>query len=432
MIGLVDCNNFFVSCERLFRPDLRTKPVAVLSSNDGCIVARSQEVKDLGIPMSIPYFEVADICIKNKITLFSSNFALYRDISARVMNALKSECDSCEVYSIDEAFFQVDSDITESEITEIRRRIIQKTGIPVSIGVAQTKTLAKVANGIAKKRSTHVRRPTSNMGDCGGMEGVCIMDEQMWKEVMREISCGSVWGIGRQTSAFLTTYNIQTVSDLLAQDRAFIKHSLGVVGERLVLELSGISVYTLGESMKEEQQSYTSSRSFSKPVTNRHTLMSALGHHISHIAEKLRLDGNVASKINIIIQGSRFGTFAHRNGTAQIDLMIPTDDTFVFMNEISKLLESIYDSEIPYKKAGVVVSGIRPKSSISDSLFGVAHSIKKTSKINSVTDTLNKKFGIGTVRSAVTLDMHTWKERKKLKSPEYTTKWTEIAIVKAK
>lgn len=430
MIGLVDCNNFFVSCERLFRPDLRTKPVAVLSSNDGCIVARSQQVKDLGIPMGIPYFEVADICRKNKITLFSSNFALYRDVSERIMNAIKYEFDTCEVYSIDEAFFEIHEDITNEKITEIRTRIIQKTGIPVSIGVASTKTLAKVANSIAKKQINNVRRRTSNIREGG--EGVCIMDEQMWKEVMREIPCGSVWGIGRQISAFLRTHNIYSVFDLLSQDKAFIQQSLGVVGERLVLELSGISVYTLGESKEEEQQSYTSSRSFSQPITDKRTLMSALGHHVSHIAEKLRLDGNVASKINIIIQGSRFGTFAHRNGTAQIDLMIPTDDTFVFMNEVSKLLESIYDSEIPYKKAGVVMSGIRPKSSISDPLFGVSNSIKKTSKINSVTDTLNKKFGIGTVRSAVTFDMHTWKERKKLKSPEYTTQWTEIAIVKAK
>lgn len=426
MIGLMDCNNFFVSCERLFRPDLRTKPVAVLSSNDGCIVARSQEVKDLGVPMGIPYFEIEELCKKNKVTLFSSNFALYRDISARVMSAIKAEFGICEIYSVDEAFFEIDEDIPEEDIAKIRARIIQNTGIPVSIGVASTKTLAKVASGIAKKRVQDVRLTMSNI------EGVCVLDDSHRLEIIKDLPCASVWGIGRQTSVFLLKHKIHTVADLLAQDKTFINQSLGVVGERLIFELSGVSVDTLGESMKEEQQSYTSSRSFSKSVTDRHTLMSALGYHISHIAEKLRLDGNVASKINIIIQGSRFGTFAHRNGTAQIDLMIPTDDTFVFMSEVSKLFKSIYDSEIPYKKAGVVVSGIRPKSSISDSLFGLSNSIKKTSKINSVTDTLNKKFGIGTVRSAVTLDMHTWKERKKLKSPEYTTKWTEIAIVKAK
>jgi DNA polymerase V len=200
-IGLMDCNNFFVSCERLFRPDLLKKPVAVLSSNDGCIVARSQEVKELGIPMGAPYFMVRAICKKEGVTLFSSNFRLYRDISARVMHALCEEVDTFEVYSIDEAFFSIEETVTEEEVLLLRERIMQKTGIPVSFGIARTKTIAKAAGDHAKKES-----------------GVSILDATLWETKISEIPCGSIWGIGRQTSAKLTKLGINTVADLISKD----------------------------------------------------------------------------------------------------------------------------------------------------------------------------------------------------------------------
>ena len=425
MIGLMDCNNFFVSCERLFRPDLAKRPVAVLSSNDGCIVARSQEVKDLGVPMGVPYFEIKDLCRKEKVTLFSSNFALYRDISARVMSALKAEFDTCEIYSVDEAFFTLPEGTTVEDLANVRARIIQKTGIPVSIGVAETKTLAKVANGIAKKRKSDGRLTKSTI------EGVFVLGEEEREECVRDISCGSVWGIGRQTSAFLTKSGIRTVSELLAQDRAFIRQALGVVGERLCMELSGVSVYKLGESAEGEQESYTSTRSFSKPVTDKLTLMSALGHHVAQVAEKLRHDGCVASKITIVARASRFGTFAHREGSMSAVLALPTNDTFTLTTEASRLLDILYDSEIPYKKAGVVASGIEPEGVATGSLFESDHHKEKTSRLNMVTDALNQKFGSGTVRHAVTLGDKKWKERKELKSPDYTTSWSEIARIKA-
>ena len=427
MIGLMDCNNFFVSCERLFRPDLLRKPVIVLSSNDGCVVARSQEVKDLGIPMGIPYFEVEDVCKKNDVTIFSSNFALYRDISSRVMSALKSEYDVYEVYSVDEAFFEVDISVTAEELSVIRTRIMQKTGIPVSVGVASTKTLAKVANSIAKKQNVQRQTPHIMME-----EGVCIMDGALWKKSIQELSCGSVWGIGRQTSAFLSTQNIHTVADLLAQDKAFIKNSLGVVGERLILELSGISVYTIGDVEIDDQQSYMSSRSFSTPIRDKLTLMSALGHHVSHVASKLRGDGKVASTMSIIVRGSRFGSFSHRDGSARSVFTVPTDDTFVLMKEAYRLLDTLYDTDIPYKKAGIVVGGVIPKKTVSDSLFSEFNAPEKTQKINTVVDFLNGKFGIGTIRSGVTMYSHKWQERKRYNSPEYTTQWSEIVTVKAR
>ncbi len=413
----MDCNNFFVSCERLFRPDLLRKPVAVLSSNDGCIVARSQEVKDLGISMGVPYFEVQDICTKHRVTLFSSNFTLYRDISARVMTALKSEFSTYEVYSVDEAFFEIGEGVTESEIASIRARIMQKTGIPVSIGVATTKTLAKVANGIAKKGT-----------------GVCIMGAELWSTVQKELPCGSVWGIGRKTSSRLSQQKIYTVADLLRLDMTFVRQNLGVVGERLRLELTGTPVHNLGEQGldDDEQQSYTSTRSFSNPVKDKLVLMSALGHHIAHVAEKLRNDGNVAGKMTVIARGSRFGDFALREGSASIEFSTPSNDTMLLTKEASKLLETLFDSEIPYKKAGVTLSGIMNEEYTMKSLFQDRAHQDAVVSLDRINDLLNKKFGAGTVRSGVTLNPDKWQERKKLKSQEYTTQWPEIATVKAK
>jgi DNA polymerase V len=182
MIGLLDCNNFFVSCERLFRPDLLKRPVAVLSSNDGCIVARSAEVKDLGVPMGVPYFQVKDVLTKAGAVLFSSNFTLYRDVSARVMDTLEDEVGLIDVYSIDEAFFEVEDDATEADVLAIRARVMKEVGVPVSIGIASTKTLAKQASVLAKKGN-----------------GVCILTDALWQEKMEEVPCGSVWGLGRQT-----------------------------------------------------------------------------------------------------------------------------------------------------------------------------------------------------------------------------------------
>jgi len=426
MIGLMDCNNFFVSCERLFRPDLVGKPVAVLSSNDGCVIARSQEVKDLGIPMGIPYFEVKKMCDANKITLFSSNLTLYRDISARVMRALKDEFEMCEVYSVDEAFFTVDNTITEEKLMEIRARIMQKTGIPVSIGVASTKTRAKIASKIAKTRKGDGRLTMS------AIEGVCILDEKLWKDVQKELSCGSVWGIGRQTAAFLSKARIYTVSELLSQDRAFITQALGVVGERLCMELNGISVYALGSSESTEQESYTSTRSFGHPVTDKMTLMSALSHHTASVAEKLRHDACVASKITIILRGSRFGLFAHRNGVVSSVLAVPTNDTATLTKEVLKLCNTLYDTEIPYKKAGVIVSSIEPIAMSSTSLFDSEKEKISVRALNEVTDFLNQKFGHGTIRSGYDMGTEKWKERTKMKSREYTTRWSEIPSVKAK
>lgn len=438
MIGLLDCNNFFVSCERLFRPDLIGKPVAVLSANDGCIVARSQEVKDLGISMGAPLFQVRKECEKHGVVLFSSNFNLYRDISTRVMSALRAECGEIEVYSIDEAFFAIPESFSEAKIVQIRAKIIRKTGIPVSIGVAKTKTLAKVANSIAKKKKwpTYDVGHTENRGGRLTMsvmeEGVCVMDMKLWEEVAKSMSCGSVWGIGRQTSAFLTKAGINTVDELLAQDKSFIQSNLGVTGERLVLELSGTPVSLLGDHGGVAQESFTSTRSFGKIVTDKLTLQSALGHHVAHVAEKLRAHELVASTLTVLACGSRFGEFAHRENTMRAILTEPTNDTFVLTREALRLLEKLFDPEIPYKKAGIILGGIEQKIFTSMSLFPEEKRSTKTSILNGLSDSLNNRFGRDTIRSGITLRREKWQEHADRLSPQYTTRWAEIVHVKAK
>ncbi len=435
MIGLIDCNNFFVSCERLFRPDLQKKPVAVLSSNDGCIVARSQEVKKLGIPMGVPYFQIKNMCKKEKITIFSSNFQLYRDISSRIMHVLKEEVQNIEVYSIDEAFFNVHTNVTEKEMAEMRMRVMQKTGIPVSIGVAHTKTRAKIANNIAKHRMRDGRLTMSAIGGGEGgeqeqEEGVCILDMTMWENIKNTLPCGNVWGIGRQTTAFLTSEKIETVGQLLACDRAFIKQSLGVVGERLCMELSGTSIYRVGDSVH-TQESYTSTRSFGKIIRDKETLISALSYHITHLAEKLRTQSEVASKISIVLQGSRYGAFSHREDILSTTLTMSTNDTTTLIREAQKLLIKLYDSEIPYKKAGIILSGILREEVTSRSLFDDHNTHEDRSVLNTVTDNINKKFGAHTLHFGVLYGTEKWKENKRLVSKEYTTKWSEICTVKA-
>jgi DNA polymerase V len=414
MIGLMDCNNFFVSCERLFRPDLIGKPVIVLSSNDGCVVSRSQEVKDLGIPMGVPHFEIKDICKKERITVFSSNFALYRDISARVMNTLKSEFETCSVYSVDEAFFEADPSLTTDQLMEIRARIIQKTGIPVSIGIAKTKTLAKAVNRIAKKGT-----------------GVCILDDALYNDVILELLCSSIWGIGRQTSSVLSKHKVYTIKDLLVQDPMFIKKNLGIAGERICMELCGVRAYELEEGDDEVQGSYMSTRSFGAPVHDKQVLLSSLSYHVTHVAKKLRRDGCVAGRITVLVRGSRYGAFSHREGSKSVMLLEPTNSTLVLIKEASKLLDVLYTEEIPYRKAGVVFSDVRPVHNTSNTLFGDVVSKEKQGKIDTIIDTLTDKYGSEIVHSGLVYQTSSWKERRMHHSKEYTTKWSDIACVKA-
>lgn len=409
----MDCNNFFVSCERLFRPDLRTKPVAVLSSNDGCIVARSQEIKDLGIPMGVPYFQVKDVCDKAGAVLFSSNFTLYRDISARVMRTLEKEVGVCDIYSVDEAFFHIADDATPAEILSIRTRIMKDVGLPVSIGVASTKTLAKQASSIAKKGN-----------------GACVLTKEDWLQKAELTSCGSVWGLGRQTVTKLREMNIATAGEFMNLDRSLVRKVFGVQGDRIYLELHGESVHRLGEHSDDIQQSIMSTRSFEKTTRSRSDLESAIGYHVSFVAEKLREKGLLASRLSVLIQSSRYGDFSLRKGTALVTLDVPTADTQTLLFEALTQVAHLFDPEVPYKKAGVVVGGLLPKSYITNTLFDEPRAEDGSKNIDAITDALNAKFGNGTIRSGVILTSGA-RGKALLRSKEYTTSWKDIPTVKA-
>ncbi len=412
MIGLMDCNNFFVSCERLFRPDLLKKPVAVLSSNDGCIVARSQEIKDLGVPMGIPYFQVKDVLVKNNAVLFSSNFTLYRDISTRVMQTLTSEVGICEIYSIDEAFFEVSDNVTEEEILQLRATIMKHVGLPVSIGVAPTKTLAKLASSMAKKGN-----------------GASILNTDI-QERIGSSPCSSVWGLGRQTTTKLRELGVKTIGDFLSLDRAVIRKHFGVGGDRIYSELQGVSVYDIGHNSEDIQQSIMSTRSFEKTTKNIEDLESAVAYHVSEVAGKLREKKLLASHLTVIIQASRHGDFMLRKGVSQAVLNLPTSSTQELLKEALAQVHKLYDDEVPYKKAGIVVGGLMPEVYVTDTLFSDTSSKQDTSVLDVVTDSLNEKFGRGTIRSGIILKNGA-RGSAKLRSKEYTTSWKDIPTVRA-
>jgi len=409
----MDCNNFFVSCERLFRPDLERVPVAVLSSNDGCVVARSQEVKDLGIAMGVPLFQVKDICQKEKITLFSGNITLYRDISSRVMQVLAQEVGECEIYSIDEAFFTLPDDVTEADIHVIREKVMKNVGIPVSIGVAKTKTLAKQASSIGKKDS-----------------GVCVLKQEDWTPRATEVKCGEVWGLGRQTTTKLSQQGIKTVAQYMSLSRGLVSQLYGVSGERIHDELHGIPVSRIDRNSEASCKSIASTRSFATVTKSLSDLESAVAGHVTHCAESLRKRGVVTAKVYVQIQTDRYGDFFMQGDSAEIVLEQPTSETSVLLKETLRQVRKMYTSEVPYKKTGVTFSGLMPESYITSTLFD-AEVAKGSGILDTVIDGMNERFGRGTIRSGSIRGNGT-KSNAQLRSKLYTTQWKDIPSVHAK
>tara|TARA_B100000745_G_scaffold264509_1_gene189255 strand:+ start:5624 stop:6865 length:1242 start_codon:yes stop_codon:yes gene_type:complete len=413
MIGLLDCNNFFVSCERLFRPDLWNKPVAVLSSNDGCIVARSQEVKDMGIPMGVPHFQVKDICTKESVTLFSGNLTLYRDISARVMQVLLEEVGACEIYSIDEAFFTLPDTVTVDEIKRIRDLVMQKVGVPVSVGVARSKTLAKIASGIGKKE-----------------DGFYILRQKDWENRAKDTKCGTVWGLGRQTTKKLNEIGIRNVSQFMALPNAVVRQNFNIGTQRIYTELCGTPVFGVDQNSESVRQSIASTRSFAHTTTDIADLESAVANHVTHVAEKLRERNMCTTHLSVHIQTDRFGDFFMQSASGEIVLPEPTAQTAVLLKYALEKVRILYKQDVPYKKAGVTVSSLMPASYITQDLF--TQTVTETiSKLDEVTDAINQKFGKGVLRSGAILERAV-KSNAKLRSPNYTTVWKDIPVVGAK
>lgn len=383
----------------------------MLSSNDGCIVARSQEVKDMGVPMGLPLFQAKQLVDMSKVTLFSSNFTLYRDISARVMHLLAEEVGRCDVYSIDEAFFALDESTTETDLAVLRQRIMRKTGIPVSIGVATTKTLAKVASGVGKK---------------GG--GVCRLDQARWLATAPHTTCGSIWGLGRATAAKLAGLGVKTAADFMALERRVVRKNFGVGGERIYDELHGTRIYELGEDAPHDRLSVMSTRSFQKTTNNLAELQSAIAYHVAHASAKIRERKLAATTMYLELRASRHSDFAHRRGGVEVSLESPTNDTMALTKLALAAVAEAHDPQVPYKKAGVILAGLIPEMYVSESLF--ATNITTPASVNKLLDTLQQRFGFNALHSAAILPSRD-RGSAQLRSQAYTTAWKDIPTVRA-
>ena len=411
LIGLLDCNNFFVSCERLFRPELKDRPVVVLSSNDGCVVARSKEIKDMGVPMGVPYFQIKDTLKKVDAVTFSSHFALYRDISRRVFSVMKDELGLVEQYSIDEAFFVVKED-PERLVQELKEVVERRVGIPVSIGVARTKTQAKYANSLAKKGN-----------------GIYVLNDTDWSERMVTVKLSEIWGVGGKTELAFKRHGLETVRDLLSSDKATITKVFGVSGVRLQQELAGNPVYVVSKKT-EPQQSVLSSRSFSEATTNIAVLHDSIAYHVRHVTANMRAMNMSANRIRVSIMPSRHSDFVLRGGSKEAVLTAPTNDSMILLKVASQLLEELFEADVPYKKAGVTLLGLCESEIGQETLFNYEKKEENT-VLMSVLDSLNKKIKKESVVIGSRLLNSAWQSKSEVRSPAYTTKWSDVAVVKA-
>ena len=416
MIALVDCNNFYASCERVFQPHLENKPIVVLSNNDGCVIARSNESKALGVKMGAPAFQMKEIFDKNNVHVFSSNFALYGDLSKRVMTILQGEAPQIEIYSIDEAFLDFTGIIDKKkQAVDLRNKVKKWTGIPVSVGLAPTKTLAKIANHVAKKHTKH---------------GVFVLDNnRLIIKVLKRIPVGDVWGVGRRYAEFLSSKGIYTAYDLTLKNDHWVKRNLSINGLRMVKELKGIPCYAL-ESSTSRKKNICTSRSFGRKVKDFDELKEAVASYATGCAMKLRKEKSLAFKVMVFLTTNPFNTSESQYRASQkIMLDVPTNDGVEITKVAISALKKIYKSGFIYKKAGVIVSEIVPDYSRQLSLFD-NRDVNKQKKLMDVMDKLNTQMGRDKVRLAVQGFDRKWRLKQERLSPCYTTRLADILTVK--
>ena len=416
-IALIDCNSFYVSCERLFNPKIRKKPVVVLSNNDGCIVSRSNEAKALGIKMGEPYFKAKDIIIKNDVQVFSSNYSLYGDLSRRVMRTLKRFNSDIEVYSIDEAFMDL-TNFSDSEVLdvgqEIRETVLQWTGIPTSIGIAKTKTLSKVANHIAKRKQSGV---TSFIG-------IDNIDP-----LLERVDINDVWGVGRQLTKFYHKNGIYNAKQLKNKSNTWIKKNSNVLGSRTAMELRGISCIDL-EKTKSKRKSCVVSRSFGQRIEKYQELKEAVAGYCLNACEKIRSETLVAKSITVFIRTSPFQSrFGYYSNSKTIDFPISTNDSIEIVKTALTALESIFKNGYRYQKAGVLLSGLSEATN-NKNLF----SSEKDEKINSLMksiDNTNYRYGRSTLSLASAGVQKRWNSKRQHYSRIDTADFHCLPTIKA-
>jgi DNA polymerase V len=413
VFALVDCNNFYASCERLFRPKLKNKPIVVLSNNDGCIVARSNEAKALGIRMGAPYFKNKAFIKKHNIHVFSSNYSLYGDLSHRVMEVLQELEPEVEIYSIDEAFISLPTSPDLAAYAGLlKAKVEQNVGIPVSIGIAKTKTLAKVANRIAKKNPEH--------------KGVFTIADEGLSDLLGAVEVNGIWGIGSKSTEKLNRVGIYNALQLKNADDNWVRKNLSITGLRTVMELRGTSCIALDQSQA-LKKTIISSRTFGQPIYSLAVLKEAIAHHVSIASKKLRDQGSVASAIHIFIFTNRYiRNEPQHSGNVMITLPQASSYTPTMIKFANQGLEEVFKPGFKYNKAGVMMTGIVGSNSIQRNLFFSPPHENKT-LMDSV-DRINAKFGHETIRYAGVGFNNSWRMKQSHKSPAYTTKWNDLPI----
>jgi DNA polymerase V len=425
MKAIVDCNSFYCSCERVFRPDLNNKPVVVLSNNDGCIISRSDEAKAIGVEMAGPYFKAKYLIEKNNVATFSSNYNLYGDMSRRVMDTLKLLAGekNVEVYSVDESFLDV-SMVDENKLIEyglqMREVVEQWTGISVSIGIAPTKTLAKIANHIAKKNKAATQ-----------CVATLVSEEDIMLELKRT-SVKEIWGIGKAYAEKLINWGITNAWDLCNMPEEWVRKNMGgVTGTRLIRELKGIPCLDMQEELKIKKM-ITTTRMFGRNVTALNDIKEAVATYTSRAAEKLRRQNCSASVLSIFIvakEENQSANFSHGAALhAQINLVLPTSVTSDLIAPALKLTEQIFIEGREYKKAGVLLSGIVPENSIQSNLFVSEPQINKRPLMDAL-DNINFSMRDDVVKFASSGLDRDWKMRREFRSPRYTSRWRELRNV---
>ena len=418
MYALVDCNNFYASCERVFKPHLKNIPVIVLSNNDGCVIARSNEAKKLGIGMGVPAFKLNNIIENNNVKVFSTNFALYGDMSSRVMNTLSNIIPQLEIYSIDEAFLDF-SDFKYNHLFDIglliRNRILKNVGIPVSVGIERTKTLSKIAGEIAKKTKKN---------------GVFILHENNENAILNEFDIKKIWGVGNRLNIFFRKYGIKTGRELRDTDINWVQKKINVTARKMIEELRGIPHFNIQSEIK-NKKSICTSRTFGTMISDKEKIKSCLAMYTARCAEKLRIQNSSAASAHIFLS-----TNPYRNDLKQysnfksIRFSVPTNNTGEMISCILNEFDNIYKNGYLYKKAGVVLSGIIENSSVQCNIFDKVDRLKSDSLMNAI-DGINKKMGRDIVRSASQGYSKGLMLKQANLSRCYTTRWTDLLVANA-
>ena len=415
MIALVDCNNFYASCERVFNPKIEKKPVIVLSNNDGCVIARSNEAKTLGIKMGHPAFKLKNLIEEYNINVFSTNFALYGDLSKRVMNVMSPEVKKMEIYSIDEAFLDFTDYASKERGVAIREKVKKWTGIPVSVGIAQTKVLAKVAAHIAKKHTK---------------VGVFMFDdENLIRRALNVFAVEDLWGVGTKTAQKLKAVGIHTALQFRECDSNWVNRNLSVNGVRLQKELFGEVCYPL-ELTRKRKQNICTARSFGSEIKKLSKLKEAIGSYANTCATKLRKEKSCCATVSVFLSTNPFNPQAKQyNPYKVIQLNVPTNDSMEIVKFAIKGLESIYRNDCIYKKAGVIVGRTVPQAQKQLSLFDSLDRGKRKN-INIAVDKVNSLMGKNKIHLAVEGNGRKWKLKQERISPCYTTRFAEILEVR--